>query len=321
MRVPRVVSRVASFCCKFSTTGIPVYTSGIKVGQGDCIQNEVTLRGEVAPLWSQPACLGWKQHKAGLSIGTWESGLGPRGVPDQPGDPHPHPGKLPHCRHPISAFCSESSARISQVRECRILQSSQTESHFAKYASIWRCRFFIFWTTQHVEPGGLLSMGSHRVGHDWSDLAAAACGIWMPCVFSCSGRSDSLWPHGLRMPGFPISWSLLRPCPLSCWCYLTILSSPAPFSFGWPGVKPGPLLWKLRILTIGPPGTSHINPFRLNFSEQSLKNERVLEVRPIDFQDTKHTGPSAVWSPSPTKNLLLVIAQTSPLGGNSGFLT
>ena len=25
-----------------------------------------------------------------------------------------------------------------------------------------------------VEPDGLLSMGSHRVGHDWSDLAAAA---------------------------------------------------------------------------------------------------------------------------------------------------
>ena len=25
-----------------------------------------------------------------------------------------------------------------------------------------------------VEPGGLLSMRSHRVGHDWSDLAAAA---------------------------------------------------------------------------------------------------------------------------------------------------
>ena len=24
------------------------------------------------------------------------------------------------------------------------------------------------------EPGGLLSMGSHRVGNDWSDLAAAA---------------------------------------------------------------------------------------------------------------------------------------------------
>ena len=27
-----------------------------------------------------------------------------------------------------------------------------------------------------VEPGGLPSMGSHRVGHDWSDLAVAAIG-------------------------------------------------------------------------------------------------------------------------------------------------
>ena len=27
------------------------------------------------------------------------------------------------------------------------------------------------------EPGGLLSVGSHRVRHDWSDLAAAAAGI------------------------------------------------------------------------------------------------------------------------------------------------
>ena len=26
------------------------------------------------------------------------------------------------------------------------------------------------------EPGGMLSIGSHRVGHYWSDLAAAACG-------------------------------------------------------------------------------------------------------------------------------------------------
>ena len=35
------------------------------------------------------------------------------------------------------------------------------------------------------EPGGLPSMGSHRVGHDWSDLAAAAAGFtkyWEICV-------------------------------------------------------------------------------------------------------------------------------------------
>ena len=28
------------------------------------------------------------------------------------------------------------------------------------------------------EPGGLPSMGSHRVGHDWSNLAAAGCREW-----------------------------------------------------------------------------------------------------------------------------------------------
>ena len=36
-----------------------------------------------------------------------------------------------------------------------------------------------------AEPGGLPSMGSHRVRHDWSDLAAAAAavdllGLWLP---------------------------------------------------------------------------------------------------------------------------------------------
>ena len=41
------------------------------------------------------------------------------------------------------------------------------------------------------EPGGLPSMGSHRVGHDWSDLAAAAAAgrtkqrnkYFLPCSF------------------------------------------------------------------------------------------------------------------------------------------
>ena len=30
------------------------------------------------------------------------------------------------------------------------------------------------------EPGGLPSMGSHRVGHDWSNLAPAAAAEWNP---------------------------------------------------------------------------------------------------------------------------------------------
>ena len=43
------------------------------------------------------------------------------------------------------------------------------EMEMATHSSIlaWR----ILWTEK---PGGLQSMESHRVGHDWSDLAAAA---------------------------------------------------------------------------------------------------------------------------------------------------
>ena len=46
------------------------------------------------------------------------------------------------------------------------------------------------------EPGGLSSMGSHRVGHDWSDLAAAAAAnhiVFSSVQFSRSVVSDSLW--------------------------------------------------------------------------------------------------------------------------------
>ena len=35
------------------------------------------------------------------------------------------------------------------------------------------------------EPGGLPSMGSHRVGHDWSDLAAAAAAAASYSVVQC----------------------------------------------------------------------------------------------------------------------------------------
>ena len=37
-----------------------------------------------------------------------------------------------------------------------------------------------------AEPGGLLSVGLHRVGHDWHDLAAAAAyTIYTLCMYVC----------------------------------------------------------------------------------------------------------------------------------------
>ena len=44
-----------------------------------------------------------------------------------------------------------------------------SEKEMATHSSVLACRI-----PGMGEPGGLPSMGSHRVGHDWSDLAAAA---------------------------------------------------------------------------------------------------------------------------------------------------
>ena len=56
------------------------------------------------------------------------------------------------------------------------------------------------------EPGGLPSVGLHRVGHDWSDLAAAAAGkeIVNNNIDDIEGHvqenlSASLWFLELRM--------------------------------------------------------------------------------------------------------------------------
>ena len=50
------------------------------------------------------------------------------------------------------------------------------------------------------EPGGLLSMGSHRVGHDWSDLAAAAAAppTWYSLSTSTAYSSAYLLPVNLQ---------------------------------------------------------------------------------------------------------------------------
>ena len=48
------------------------------------------------------------------------------------------------------------------------------------------------------EPGGLPSMGSHRVGHDYSDLAAAAAAAAAVAYIHTGGKSNvhlvCMWP-------------------------------------------------------------------------------------------------------------------------------
>ena len=59
------------------------------------------------------------------------------------------------------------------------------------------------------EPGGLLSVGSHRVRHDWSNLAAAAAAAKQPYYhipltfkFTFSSFPDWLYNHYLSSPKY-----------------------------------------------------------------------------------------------------------------------
>ena len=105
------------------------------------------------------------------------------------------------------------------------------------------------------EPGRLQSMGSQRVGHNWttslslftyavslikspstvqvlSSWKSALC--WVLLLLSCQAVSNSLQPHGLQHTRPPCPSPTARiysnSCPLSHWCHPTISSSVAPFS-------------------------------------------------------------------------------------------
>ena len=102
-----------------------------------------------------------------------------------------------------------------------------------------------------AEPGGLLSMGSHRVGHNWSDLAAAAAAgvlsyivlgqmtakattrlIWAPCQF----------PGKKKNTAFPIS-QILEICH---WGFCLRLASLVAQR-----VKHLPTTWETRVWSLG----------------------------------------------------------------------
>ena len=62
------------------------------------------------------------------------------------------------------------------------------------------------------EPGGLPSMGSHRVGHDWSDLAAAAAAA----VTKKTWHYIILEKKGLFLIKYLLKWlSILKKIPIS----------------------------------------------------------------------------------------------------------
>ena len=89
------------------------------------------------------------------------------------------------------------------------------------------------------EPGGLPSMGSHRVGHDWSDLAAAAAvrlagGITIALdfqVLTCFWESAELWLCGCWGGLDVVLLGILEPARQVTWCWDE--SAVLPSSYVW----------------------------------------------------------------------------------------
>ena len=94
------------------------------------------------------------------------------------------------------------------------------------------------------EPGGLPSMGSHGVGHDWSDLAATAVFHYIcvfVCVYVCVCTYTCAWVLSC-VQLFVTPWTVAYQAPLSmefsrqeCW---NGLPWPPPRDLLDPGIEP-----------------------------------------------------------------------------------
>ena len=139
------------------------------------------------------------------------------------------------------------------------------------------------------EPGGFPSMGSHRVGHDWSDLAAAAAaGHCVLCLINymtvLSGRDSSLHrakvvtevQEPLRVTESVLTKSGLEPRSVSTQSlyFLSLQLLKLPQSEGW---------WRLLGTTPDLGGTSGLGVIRQEKEWiVSLWVPRTLERKPAD---------------------------------------
>ena len=124
------------------------------------------------------------------------------------------------------------------------------------------------------EPGGLLSMGSHRVGHDWSDLAAAAAKL-------VSDRSRS-WTQ-LCLP-----WkSIASPLPCRSLCGTCSYVPTAYVTLSNPYAKCITLLRCSCQLGTGPPSACWSQLQRISVGGEWCS--------PHPSQDQEGKGPAVIW--------------------------
>ena len=103
---------------------------------------------------------------------------------------HPTPVFLPGKSHGWRSLvgCSPWGREELDMTEQLHFHCHALEKEMATHSSV------LAWRIPGTgKPGGLLSMRSHWVGHDWSDLAAAAAATLVRLHFSSWARS--LWGH------------------------------------------------------------------------------------------------------------------------------
>ena len=86
--------------------------------------------------------------------------------------------KIPWAEEPgrLQSMGSLSQTRLSDFTFTFLFHALEKE--MATHSSV------LAWRIPGIgEPGGLPSMGSHRVGHDWNDLAYSICGIYIYVIY------------------------------------------------------------------------------------------------------------------------------------------
>ena len=112
------------------------------------------------------------------------------------------------------------------------------------------------------EPGGLPSMGSHRVGHDWSDLAAAAAvSCWYYILIILKFQLKSL-VNVLQMNIFSVSNKWFEEVTqsfiynYSSHIIFITMSAPVSIALYWSSMEPCPPCLAVHNTTNGKPKTT-----------------------------------------------------------------
>ena len=94
---------------------------------------------------------------------------------------------------------AESRTRLRDFTFTFLLQALEKEMATHSSVLAWRI-------PGTGEPGGLPSVGSHRVRHDWSDLAAAAAAVYYRLKYNSVLIVYQLWWLNCLSSSFYVHW-------------------------------------------------------------------------------------------------------------------